>query len=150
MSNRSIVASTSLLVASLAIFGSACDVSEGSTPEDSNIRHIHFDATDINDVLHENPDTRFLVDLREGNVVHFDQDEEDFDFSAFDAICPSMPAPVPFPQLIDMLDLQVEDEAAWSMQSTLTETDEYRGGCTSIEIVCDENGQDCMMIRTHC
>lgn len=148
MSIRIPVAVSALLV-SFAVLGPACDAEE--TTDDSSIRHIHFDAADLNDVLSEDPETRFLVDLREGNVVHFDQQDENFDFSAFDAICPSMPAPVPFPELMESLDLEFEGEAAWTMQSDLTEdeqTDQFR--CSSFELVCNNFGLDCVLIRTWC
>ncbi|MEM7156620.1 MAG: hypothetical protein AAF799_27480 [Myxococcota bacterium] len=151
MSIRSIAATSSALLISLAVLGSACDTTEDSTGDDS-LRHIHFEATEVNDILAEHPDTKFLVDLREGNVVHFDQEGEDFDLSAFEAICPSMPAPIPFTDMLESLDLEVDDESAWSMRSELTETNDFRfmGGCGGGELVCNWWGLDCIFIETAC
>ena len=147
MTLRSIAITSSVL---LAVFASACDAEEAG-PDDTEIRHIHFDATEVADVLTEAPETRFLIDLREGNVVHFDQGSEDFDFSAFDAICPSMPAPIPFTEMIESMDLQVEGEDEFSMRSELTETTEFRSpDCIQHERVCNAIGLDCIILDTLC
>ncbi|MEM7158541.1 MAG: hypothetical protein AAF799_37220 [Myxococcota bacterium] len=147
MNIRSIAISTSFGLAAFTLIGSACDVSDdGSEPGNDGLRHIYFDAAEVNEALADNPNTSFLVDLSEGNVVHFDQQDEDFDFSAFTAKCPSMPAPVPFTQMIDNLDLQIEGEEEWSMQSDLTDQTRFRyiGGCWT-ERSCNSAGTDCVI-----
>lgn len=151
MSIRNIKTLAPVLLASIAALGSACGASEETT-EDSTVRHIYFDAAEVNDALAQDPDTTFLVDLREGNVVYFDQQDEDFDLSAFEAICPSMPAPVPFTQMLEDLDIEVAGQSEWTMQSTLTEQTDFRmmGGCTETEMMCNWFGLDCIFFEVPC
>lgn len=135
----------------LGTLGFACDApDDGDDMVDAELRHIYFDAAEINETLASDPDTVFVVDLSEGNIVHFDQSEEAFDFGAFMAQCPSMPAPVPMLTVIDELELELEDMDVWTMQSALTESIEFRavadGGGGGCYLRCNSNGTDCVEI----
>lgn len=139
------------LVATTLLLGALPMACEDTTtePEGSDLRHIYFDGAEVAEALDEDPHTTFLVDLRVGNVVHFDQGDEPIDFSAFMAICPSMSAPVPMTSFMDMLELDFDDHEVWTMKSDLTETNEFRamadgpGGCYWR---CDANGKDCVEV----
>ncbi len=131
---------TALCVTSLLVLGAACDDSDD--PADDGLRHIHFDAAEVAETLADDPNTVLLVDLRQGNVVHFDRSGQDFDFSNFMALCPSMPTPIPMTAFLERLDLRVDGIEYWTMQSAETDAPRFRSfECQ--DKVCDSYGGDC-------
>ena len=136
-------------------FGVACDSSEDSTSEVDQLRHIHFDAVEVNETLDSEPDLTFLVDVREGNVVTFDQSEESFDWSAFMAICPSMAAPIPMTDYMASLELEVDHLDSWLIMSERTDAVAFRDDSLLDELFedncwyvlrCDPWGGDCVWV----
>ncbi len=129
-----------LLTATIAL-GVACDANDDSTDGSDTRRHIYFDAAEVNDMLESDAPESLLVDVREGNIVHFDQSEESFDWSAFSAICPSMDAPIPMTDYMDGLGLNVEDLEYWTIQSADTDPASFRQDPLELP------GEDCLFVK---
>ena len=136
---------TTLLLTTFSLGLGAC-VSEESS--DDELEHVVFDGLEVAEIVAENPEATFFVDLGVGKVVHFDQAEESLDFSRFLVQCPSMAGPVPMDSWMRMMDLD-ETDSYWNLRSDLTASDEeFRavadgpwGDCYE---VCDSEGKDCV------
>ncbi|MCA9682891.1 MAG: hypothetical protein KC457_11890 [Myxococcales bacterium] len=150
MSNKALPLLLSCLAALAPLALSACDAGDD---ESSDFRGVLFDAEEVNDILAENPDERFFVDLRDGTRYGFDQGVESMSWDNFLVQCPSMAAPMPMPDYIRMLDLDVSPDF-WTIQSVLVNSDGFRSiGTFDVEqddMDCEEDcsggSEDCVWV----
>jgi hypothetical protein len=101
-----------------ALFAVACDERE-APPSNVGDRDVYFDGVEVEATLAENPSVMFFADLRDENIVHFDQSEEAIDFSHFIVQCPSMPGPMMMDEYLDSFEEEFYTQERWSIRSTV-------------------------------
>lgn len=99
----------------------------------------------INDILAEDPDELFFVDLRDGTRYGFDQRVESMPWDNFLIQCPSMTAPMSMPDFVRMLDLDTSP-SLWSVQSADADSEGFRAIDERCDFICDHTYTDCFWV----
>ncbi|MCA9687841.1 MAG: hypothetical protein KC457_37125, partial [Myxococcales bacterium] len=130
----------------LTLLIAACQ--PGDEQNDESLRDVYFDGAEIKAQLAEDPDAIFFADLRDGNILHFDQSEEAIDFSHFIFQCPSMPAPVAMEGFMIGMDSDLLLRDYWSMKSMADLDSEFRliPFCDGV-LYCPNGPKDCVCIE---
>ncbi len=114
-----------LIAAFSTLWATACDDREASPSEPSS-RDIYFDGAEIEAELNEHPNVMYFADLRNGNVVHFDQSEEPVDFSHFIVQCPTMPGPMMMDAYLASFEDDFSTEERWSIRAAVDSGVDFR------------------------